>query len=214
MQYYYLYVLFLIYIRIFPSKYATTVIKGDPQNYIELFNDSARKYFESGTATTTKQHNPLVEYTYDKSFHVQVFKIDSVANKSLKDLVVEDVSGLNNYGSFDGIPSGDCDILYRTGEHKVQKLYLEVHGEGINIEKKSDERFVVYLNSLSNFIVSYTENVDAYICGKTGRNSNYPANDSCELFFLKKNGFLYFIFISPEVAGVSVQPGMLERMIN
>lgn len=209
-----LFILFLIYIRIFPSKYAVTVIHKDPQNYIALFNDSTRKHLKLSAATISKQHNPIVEYIYDNNFHLQVFKIDKISNQSLKDLVVENASGINNYGSFNGIVSGDCDIEYRKGVHKISKLYLEINGQGIQVKNKSDDRFIVYMNKANNFLISYTGNGDSNICGETGEDTNNQANDSCELLFLKKNGFVYFAFISPEVGGVSVQPGMLEKMID
>lgn len=209
-----IFVLFLIYIRIFPSKYRTTVIYNDPQNYIGIFNDSTRKHLKLDATTISNQHNPLVEYTYDERFHVQIFKIGNIADKSLNNLIVENVTGLNNYGSFDGITSGDCDVLYRIGEHEIHKLYLEIHGKDITIERNSDEKYLLYTSDLSNFIISYTKNGDAYICGETGRHLNYPTNDSCELLFLKKNNFLYFIFIAPEVKDAWVNPGTLQAMLN
>lgn len=209
-----LFIFFLIYIRLFPSEYASTVIYKDPQNYIETFNDSTQKQLKLNITTTTKQHNPIVDFVYNKNFNVQVFKIDSIGAKSLKDYIVNAPFEINNNGSFDGIPSGDCYIFYRMGFHKTHKLYLKVTGKGVDIQKRSADQFIIHINNLSKFLIAYTATGDAFIRSGAGRSSDDPANISCELLLLRKDGFLYFAFIAPEVKGISVPHGTFLSMIN
>ena len=209
------FVAFLIYIKLFPDTDININSKTDPQNYVELFKDSVRADLELDNTVISKMRNPIVEFIYAKQYRIQVFKIDSM-NKPMNPHLQKGPD-IETFGKFFEISSGNCHIYYRYGHHKIISMKSIFNGDGFKVETQNKDALCVYFKNLNKFLVGYNNTNDAYIFGNTEDIHNYPkgiANNTCELLFLRRNGFLYFVFISPQVKNISVTPGLLKKLIK
>jgi len=175
-----------------------TISFTSPDDYTDLFNDSAKHKMVLYVTNVIKGKNPISEYTYDERYSIVVYKMNISPVPYLKSLITQNKrlldfgSGGNSYEEF-----------------QVEQLNFNLNfdpvteADKINISFQADSAKNIFRNdtvSSSSFLlnkmeIQYNEKTHSELV-ITKRHA-FSKNIPMVLTLVKKEKFLYFVFLSP-----------------
>ena len=176
----------------------STISFTSPDDYTDLFNDSAKHKMILYVTNVIKGKNPISEYTYDERYSVVVYKMNISPAPSLKSLITQNKKLLDL-----GFWGSSYD------EFQVEQLDFNVNfgsitpADKINISFQADSARNIFRSdtvSSSGFLlnkmeIQYNDKTHAELMITKRR--SFSKNIPMVLTLVKKEKFLYFVFLSP-----------------
>ena len=177
---------------------AATISFTSPEDYTDLFNDSAKHKMVLYVTHVMKGKNPVSEYTYDERYSVLIYKMNITPVPSLKSLITQNkrLPDVGLWGS-------------SFEEFQVEQLNFDLsfdpaaQADKINISFQADAAKNIFRNDtvssavflLNKMEIQYNDKAHAELMITKRR--PFAKNIPIVLTLVKKGKFLYFVFLSP-----------------
>jgi hypothetical protein len=198
-------------------EYRIQFVKTAPKEYWELFPGDVRKKIVVSTTIIPHLSSPISHFTYDnKKYYIEVFKIDTVGNKSLGSIIT--LSSIKDL-KINGVPYFNMggllfDVNYKTGHHKASHINLNLYGNSITTIVRSDT-IVGFSSNFKIFSIKYNQSDTSSIWAMAeGKYPNIP--DSylpINIMFIKKQKSVYFLVMSVDNSGILLKHDILYNLI-
>ncbi len=177
---------------------ASTVSFTSPDDYTDLFNDSAKHKMVLYMTNVIKGKNPISEYTYDDRYSVVIYKMNIFPAPSLKSLITQN-KRLLDFGLWGS--------SYE--EFQVEQLNFNLNFDSvteankINISFQAESAKNIFRNdtvSSSKFLLNKMEiqyNEKTHCELMITKRRPFSKNIPIVLTLVKKGKLLYFVFLSP-----------------
>ena len=181
-----------------------------PDDYAGLFKHKDK--LSSDGTVNTRFRNAVADIKYDNKYFIQVYKIDTIFNHSLSDLITE--SYQDQHITYDqSYTETDYhkpfSFSYKVGQvEKISAILLNIFGNGTQIIEKRDS-IAGYYSNFKNLSIEYGKNQaqDNYIKPKDDKES-MPIS----VYFIKKNHSLYLIILAA-LNNAPVTPATLKELL-
>jgi hypothetical protein len=191
-----------------------------PKEYLQLLKlpDTCCKTANGNTVfvqtTAKKYRNPISSFYIENKYYLQVYKMDTSFNYSLKNEIKESRSDADMstfYTPYVLDDRTDMKFLYNANKpHKPKNIYFDLYGDSTHILKKNDT-IAYYYTNCRNFSIKFNiqDQNDIYCECKSQSFSEVPF----ELMFLKQGTDLYMLTLSATNASTKLKQGMLYNLI-
>jgi hypothetical protein len=169
---------------------------------VVLVNSSAYKY-----------RNAISSFYIANKYYLQVYKMDTGFNYSLRNAIKESFSDAHTwiYSRYILDERTKMEFLYKFTKPKIpQKIYLDLYGDSTQALKKNDT-IAYYYSKCVTFSIKFglQQPNDIYGESHSQRDSEIPL----EIMFLKKNNKLYLLILSAKDDGIKIKPGALYNFL-
>jgi hypothetical protein len=160
--------------------------------------------------TAKKYRNPISSFYIGNKYYLQVYKMDTSFNYSLKNEIKESRSDADMstfYTPYILDERTDMKFLYNANKpHKPKNIYLDLYGDSTHVLKKNDT-IAYYYTDCKNFSIRFTPEGENDIYGecKSRNLSEMPL----ELMFIKKKSNLFMVILSDSHANTHLKHGIL-----
>jgi hypothetical protein len=184
-----------------------------PDEYLKLFKNRNKLVLDE--SKESRRRNTISEFYYNKNFLVQVYKIDTVNDLSVKKIVNESFSpssmSIGNEYSQD-LNNAEFEIGYREGpKERISNIFFTLFGDSTGIIEKNDS-LAYYYSKFENFSIRYGINSPKDIYANIKEDfKNHKA--PLELMFLKRNRNLYVILLGAVNEQIPTPRDMLYNLI-
>lgn len=185
-----------------------------PKDYLLLFK-SDQKLLANETIISQRR-NPICQFSYDKKFLINVYKIDITTNLSPSEMTDETNEnnhisyGLNYHTAVDD--TCKYEILYKSGfQDKGSGIYLNIFGDNTHLVEKNDT-LVCYYSKIENFYIKYQLDAAQDFFGRVKEKYN-GIKIPMEIMFIKRNNNTYLILLSANDTGIALRPGTLLGLL-
>ena len=160
----------------------------------------------------SKYRNPVSSFYIENKYYLQVYKMGTSFNHSLKRAVKESFSDAHFwfYTPYALYNTTDMEFLYKlTKPQKPQNIYLDLYGDSTHVLKKNDT-VVYYYSEGRNFSIKFNlqDKNDIYGECQSKTFSEVPI----EIMFLKKDDKLYMLILSARNASTHLKQGTLDGL--
>jgi hypothetical protein len=159
--------------------------------------------------SVSKYRNPVSKFYIDSKYYLQVYKMDTSFNYSLKNAVKESFSDAHFWFStpYALDETTDMEFLFKlTKPIKPKNIFLDLYGDRTHVLIKNDT-IAYYQTNCRNFSLKFNlqDKNDIYGECKSKSLSEAPL----EIMFLKRNKKLYMLILSATNANTELKQGML-----
>ena len=193
-------VLILVVMLLFFSHHSpgSTISFTSPDDYTDLFNDSAKHKMVLYVTNVIKGKNPISEYTYDERYSVVIYKMDIATVPSLKSLITQNKRPLD-FSSW-----GSSYEMFQVEQFNFNLNFDPVtEADKINISFQADSAKNIFRNdtvSSSGFLlnemeIQYNDKTHSELVITKRR--SFSKNIPIVMTLVKRGKLLYFVFFSP-----------------
>jgi hypothetical protein len=184
-----------------------------PSEYLDLIKNNN---FRCINTVKIKERNEISNFSYDRRYYLQIYKLDNSYYGSLKTAIKENYQ--NDYG-YHSTPyelnEQNCAEfrykLYVPG--KPSNIYFSLFGRGTQNIKKNDS-IALYHSNFKNLSIRFLQDADDDIYAKAKQNNYFNDSAPIEILFLKRHSHLYLLFMSVDNGNRDLKPGMLYDLIK
>lgn len=176
---------------------------------------SENNKFDFLYSTQSKFRNPISCFTYEKKYFLQIYKMDSLTERSLEKNIEETYTVFDNTTStpYSLDNTSSIEYLFKlTKPARPLKIWLKMNGTNNKILIKNDT-MAYYFSKLKCFALTYNPEDVFDIIGGTKEAGSREYIDQ-ELLFLRRNNNLYFLTMCPKDPNTSYTPGLLYKAIK
>lgn len=186
---------------------------SSPQEYTDLFNDSAKQRTSLYVTNIIKGRNPISEYVFDSGYSVLIYKI-SVPGHAILDSALR--QGTHADLPFDGMYSsfsvGQLNLYFSWDSVLIaNNIILTIYGDSVIHVFKSDSVSCLKLE-LKRLIIQNGKDrkTDIKLEGRNGWGVKVPV----ELVFVRGEAGLFIVFISPMAKSGYLQDDLPRRILK
>lgn len=196
------------------AKDSTRNVSMAPPEYLNLFKKNEKLIFQ--ITVKSKTRNLISQFQYDKKYSINVYRLDILSNSNLNEIINEShlddhITYHLTYNLLD--PFDKYEILYKSGvQGMASKIYLNLSGDQTQLILKNDS-IAYYYSKLESFSIKYKLNDPQDFFGSI-KDENSTQRFPIEIMFIKRNGKLYLILMSPENLSERLIPGTLMSLIS
>jgi hypothetical protein len=188
-----------------------------PKDYLQLIHHIRGKDINFLKTTKGKFRNPISCFIYNQQYYIQIYKMDSLFNYSLKSNLKEDFGNAkkssNVFYSVDD--RSKIEYSYKlTAPTKPTSVFLKVLGKNNRILLKNDS-IAYYYSDFKNFSIKYDPTGLNDIYGET-KGGLFSKVLPIEILFIKRDHSLYLLTMSvyEDASDSKYAPGILYNLIN
>ena len=181
----------------------------------------AKKYLKMLKANKiiqSRERGPISLIFFDKEYHLIVYKIHVIKDTLLKDLLYTSNESVDRTTGkvYTVIGHGDLfEFQFQDAPaNPVSKIYLTLAGDSLQSVVKNDS-IIGYHLLCNNFSIRYAESgpIDIFVVGKEKR-LGATAVIPMDLLFLKRNGEIYLLMMTPNSAQSTIAPDLLYNVVT
>lgn len=185
-----------------------------PDDYVKLFNNSAKEKLHILITTGFKLRNPISDINYGDNLDLEVTKINCKPSFNIKKDIIEshEDPSATTFESYLTSNISNITTNYNPESNKTaSKIYLSMVGDSITTIVKNDSVACYYLKP-KNVTVQYSPNgiKEMFIEKKYF----YTSDEPIEIMFLKRNNQLYYLFLASKNEDYRLSPNLLLSFIR
>jgi hypothetical protein len=191
-----------------------------PSDYLKILrlsngccSDSTNGEIYFKQTTEFKHRNSVSNFTYQKRYHFQVYKIDSSYTLSLNKDLLESNTNTDEpiYAVYSLQKENNINYSYKGSVAKPGKIYLDIFGNNISKIIKNDT-IACYYAMMRNFSIRFNKDAKPDIYGSTIESMFSKNYQPIEILFFKRRYDLYLLIMSK--ADKNYQKGTLLNLIK
>ena len=162
---------------------------------------------------TWKYRNPVSFFYVSSRYYLQLYKMDTAFNYSLKNAIKEVFSNAHSwtYTPYIIDDRTKMEFLYKeTKPLKPKNVYLDLFGDSTQVIRKNDT-IAYYYSKCVNFSIKFDPQkpMDIYGESHSERKNEIPL----EIMFLRRNNKLYLLLLSAKDDESKIKPGTLNNLL-
>ena len=207
------YLAIAIYLNFKNSIYNPITTFSAPLDYVNLFNNDARKKLVLKVNYVIKGRNPIALFDYEKKYSVLVYKLDASKDISLKNLVKQDIHDNGGIGSgFTTLKTENLQISYTWDSIPlIDEAIITFYGKYLATSFKND-KIISTSAYLKKFYLKYgkKKSLDIFIEKRESNSIDLPT----EIMTIKNGRSLYFVFAFGKEENTKIGPSLVLDLVN
>lgn len=212
-----IYIIFIVYKgTIEDSRNPISVSNAIPDEYINLFNSSAKQNIAVKSAVGFKLRNTVCYLTYNDNYDIEITKININPSFDLNQNLVESYKKIESTIGDGYLPEYETDYTtnYKSkSPDTISKIYLSLDGDSIRTLVKNDS-VACYSLELKKVGVQYHTGVNEILIEAKTSFLFFKHKQPIGLLFLKKHETLYFLTLSSKNKALKLNPDLLIKLIK
>ncbi len=187
--------------------------KADKNDYLLLFKPEYKGRFSMINAHTVKGSYSTLYFVYEENYAVIIHKIKAKRTEKLDNYVnIESRSPKNHGDIYQGFEGWGYGVSYKSLEDPIiDSLYIGYdHDFLLKKQVKDDLLNIQFFGAKVAIGYSRDGNDDLIFRNRNMKITNLPMNIS----LLKKNGFLYLIFVAPRDGQIPLDIDFITKLLN
>ena len=195
------------------ARNSMTVSNKIPDDYNEVFNNSAKTKLHIQITSYFQLRNPVASINYNDQFDLAMTEINCIPSFDIKKDIVESYKKPSSTIAESYLPIDVPNITINyipESKKSASKIYLSLVGDSVTTIVKNDSVVCYYLKP-KNVVVQYSPNgVKEIFIEK----EYYSPDEPIDMMFIKKKSRLYCLLMGPQKAKFKLFPNLLFDMVK